>query len=463
VCVPLSLDDLCDVVREAAREGRRVRVLGSGFTWAGWVPTDDTLVFCERLDRIEIDRSDPEHPAVWADCGATNRQINAALAAEGLQLPWNVVLETVRVAGIVSVGTHGSGKDTATMGDLVLALDVIDATGARRILSEETIGAEAMAAARVGFGIFGVIARVRLRVEPKCHVLQVDRKMPIDAALSEMAQLVRTKDSVELFWFPFNDWVWVRTFERTARPRTARSHGLAFLASNFVQMLMCKAFAATARRAPGLVPWMMRQTSWMLSFEERVLPLTDAVHFRRWIEVMKCSCVEIGFKVDEQFANAREAFRAAARLVEAWAARGRYPLDLAVNLRFTGSSGALLSPCYGPGITCFIEALCMGRTADWEPFTTELCGEWMADPTALPHWAKEFEHVPGLPQVARARLGERRERFCAAWRATGVDPGGLFVNGLVQRMFMEEDEEGPIARRAAEILRAGGPSGEAIP
>jgi hypothetical protein len=78
----------------------------------------------------------------------------------------------------------------------------------------------------------------------------------------------------------------------------------------------------------------------------------------------------------------------------------------------------------------------MGRNADWEPFTAELCTAWMTDPTALPHWAKEFEHVPGLPEVARERLGERRERFCAAWRATGVDPQGLFVNGLVQRMFM---------------------------
>src|SRR6185436_18692333 len=105
------------------------------------------LVFCERLCGVEIDLGDPEQPAAWVECGTTNRQLNSALAAAGFQVPWNVVLETVRVAGIVSVGTHGSGRETATMGDLVLALDVIDATGERRILSEETVGAEAMAAA----------------------------------------------------------------------------------------------------------------------------------------------------------------------------------------------------------------------------------------------------------------------------------------------------------------------------
>jgi hypothetical protein len=60
----------------------------------------------------------------------------------------------------------------------------------------------------------------------------------------------------------------------------------------------------------------------------------------------------------------------------------------------------------------------------------------MSDPTALPHWAKEFEHVPGLSETARERLGDRRTRFCAAWRATGVDPEGVFVNPLVQRVFL---------------------------
>ena len=119
---------------------------------------------------------------------------------------------------------------------------------------------------------------------------------------------------------------------------------------------------------------MLRRTSWALSFQERVLPLSEAVHFRRWIEVLKCSCVEVGFKADADLANARAAFRAAVSLVEASAARSRYPIDLAVNMRFTGPSEALLSPCYGPGLTCFVEAQCMGRTPDWEAVSAELFG-----------------------------------------------------------------------------------------
>jgi len=116
ICVPLAIRDLSSVVQQASKEGRKIRMVAGGFSWSSMAATDDILVFCERLNRVEIER---DRKTVWAECGATNRQINQALAAKGLQLPWNVVLENVRIAGIVSMGTHGSGRDTGTISDLV--------------------------------------------------------------------------------------------------------------------------------------------------------------------------------------------------------------------------------------------------------------------------------------------------------------------------------------------------------
>ena len=222
-------------------------------------------------------------------------------------------------------------------------------------------------------------------------MLQIDRKVPLDAALAEVASLVRAKDSVELFWFPLNDWVWVRTLERTARPPTRRPYALASGAASFARMLLAVGFSAMARHAPPLVPWMRRRASWTLSFQERVLPLAEAVHFRRWIEAVKSSCIEIGFKADADLANARVAFRGTVSCVEAWAARSRYPIDLAVNLRFTGPSEALLSPSYGPGLTCFIEAARPwgGRPTPGRPSARSSSAPGCADhDPRSPHWAK---------------------------------------------------------------------------
>jgi FAD/FMN-containing dehydrogenase len=68
----------------------------------------------------------------------TNRQLNRELKRFELCMPWNVVLENVRVAGIASTGTHGTGRNTATVGDLVEAFEVVDSTGQLRVLSEQT-------------------------------------------------------------------------------------------------------------------------------------------------------------------------------------------------------------------------------------------------------------------------------------------------------------------------------------
>jgi len=57
------------------------------------------------------------------------------------------------------------------------------------------------------------------------------------------------------------------------------------------------------------------------------------------------------------------------------------------------------------------------------------------EPGALPHWAKEFEHVPGIDALAQERLGARLTRFRAALKGTAIDPSGMFVNDLVRRVF----------------------------
>jgi hypothetical protein len=443
VCTPRSVEDLIEAVAEACARGQGVRVVASGFSWSSLVPTDDTLIFCERLDRVEVDLSDPARPAVWAEAGVTNRQLNRALARSGLCMPWNVVLETVRVAGIASTGTHGTGRMTATVGDLVEAFEVVDAGGKLRVLSEETVGAEIMSAARLGLGLFGVIARVRLRVVPLHRVRQTDLRLPVRAVLDRLAELVHAHDSVELYWFPFNTDLWMRTIDRTDAARTFHGHGAWFRAQNFLQngWLVVSSWLVS-RLAPGLTPALLRLAMRFLPFRERVLDLPESHHYHHWIEMMPAGCLEVGFKADASFANVRRAWEAAERLVEAYARRGLYPLNVTLNVRFIGSSGALLTPAYGDGTTCYVEIMWMGRPEGWAEFSSELCRAWLSAPGALPHWSKEFEHVEGVVPIMRANLGDRRGRFLAALARSGVDPDLRFSNALLRRVLLDEPPAG---------------------
>jgi hypothetical protein len=174
-----------------------------------------------------------------------------------------------------------------------------------------------------------------------------------------------------------------------------------------------------------------------MSFRDRVLGQADAQHCRRWLELFRCRCVEVAFKLDGNADRLRQAWAAMQELVDEYAARGLYPLNVAVNARFIGSSDALLSPAFGPGVTCYIEALSAEPTEGWNEFSAELAARWLAIPGALPHWAKEFEHVPGIAGIARERLGERLERFRGALERTGTDPNGMFVNPLLGRLLLD--------------------------
>jgi hypothetical protein len=439
VCMPQSIEDLADAVREAHARGLRVRVVASGFSWSSLVPSDDALIFCGRLDRITVDMSDPSRPLVWAEAGATNRQLNRELERFGLCMPWNVVLENVRVAGIVSSGTHGTGRVTATVGDLAEAFEVVDSEGRLRVLSEETVGTEVMSAARMGLGLFGVIARIKLRVVPIYRVRQTDHRLPVRAVLDQLSELVHAHDSVELYWFPFNRDLWMRTIDRTDAPRTFHGHGFWFKTQNFLQNAWLVVSSKLVMSfAPGLTPALLRFGFRMLPFRTRVLNLPESHHYHHWIEMMPCGCMEVGFKADPDNANMRRAWEATERLVEEYASRGLYPLNLTLNVRFIGSSGALLTPAYGEGITGYVEIMWMGRPKGWEEFTSDLCREWLRVPGALPHWSKEFEHVKGVVPIMRANLGDRCGRFLDALAQSGVDPERGFFNPLLRRVLLDE-------------------------
>jgi hypothetical protein len=437
--VPETVEDLQAAVKGARERGQKVRVVASGFSWTSLVPSDDTLIFCERLDRITIDTSDPAHPSVWAEAGVTNRQLNQELARAGLSVPWNVVLETVRVAGLVTVGTHGTGKATSTVGDLVLAMEVVDAEGRLRVLSDETVGEEVMSAARLGFGLFGVIARVHLKVVPLERVRQTDARLPAREVLAGLVDLIRAHDSVELYWFPFNSDVWIRTIDRTEEPRTKRGHGFWFRAQNLFQNSWLVALSwFVVRCAPWLTPALLWAGIRMLPFKTRVLNLPESHHYHHWIEMMRCGCMEVGFKADPDCANVVRAWEATERLVAKYRDKSLYPLNLTLNVRFIGRSTALLTPAYGEGLTCYVEVMWRGRPTGWAEFTSELCREWLTIPGALPHWSKEFEHVEGVVPIIREHLGDRLPRFLAALRESGIDPDRRFWNSFVRRVLTDE-------------------------
>src|SRR5262249_40233574 len=158
--------------------------------------TNDILVITHRLDKVTVHLHNKQRPLLIAEAGATNHQMNDVLQQHGLTLPFNVVLESVRIGGLVATGSHGSGWETPTLSDLVEAIEIVNAAGDLVCYRAATHGPEIMNAVRLSLGLFGIIYRVHLRVEPNYRVHQCDTRVPLDAMRSQIAELAPRHEAV---------------------------------------------------------------------------------------------------------------------------------------------------------------------------------------------------------------------------------------------------------------------------
>lgn len=437
IFVPQSREDLVEIVHVAREQGKKIRVCGESHSFSALVPTDDFLVDVRHLRRVQVERHHPDGPRVRMESGATVAEVDMALQTAGLVIPTNVVLSSVRYGGLIATGCHGSGLHQPPLSDFVLAMEVVDGRGQVRTLSDETIGSEAMDAARLGFGLFGIIHSITMRVEPIFNVHHVDEtRASVDDTLHNLKQIVTTHDYCDLYWFPFSAGVWLKTYHRTHRPVTvgrlrAQSERKFQHAGMRVGQRVCRWLVQHPRHTPTICNLL----SQFIPSRDAVEPVLGGIHFQTAIEFMHARNMEVGFELDADFANVQRGWRIAVDLVSRYARKGRWPLNLALNARFLGNSRSLLSPCHGRKHTCFMEIMSFRDTPGWDDFVAELGAAWLTLPGAAPHWPKEFEQIPGVFESIAARYGQNLRRFAQIRKDLDIDPDNLFVNRLTRRIL----------------------------
>lgn len=435
---PRNGEELAEIVRFARENGKKIRAVGTGHSWSALVPTDEILVYVQQLNRVQIDLADPDHPRVIVEAGATVKEVNTVLEKHGYALPFNVVLESVRFGGLISTGSHGSGWNHQTLSDLVHSIELVTAFGELCKFERGRDSDEVMSAVCLSLGMFGLIYRITLNVKKSWTVRIRDQRMKITDVLSNLPDWVPQHDNMDVFWWPFSDRFWIKQWdpcagEVEARPRYDRVD----ITRSAVEMRVYQRTLELMRRFPRLTP----RISPLLfevtpSNRDKVVDIVEAIHYRRSIEVTRLGCVEVAFKISPDFDNVKWAIQVVLDMTKAYAARRQYPINVTLNVRFIHNSDCLLSPAYGEGHTCYIEILSRTDQPAWERFSAEVAREWLTLPQALPHWAKEYQHIPGVIDHIRKQLGSNIERFNAIKRELGVDPDHCFVNDTLRPIFL---------------------------
>jgi hypothetical protein len=257
--------------------------------------------------------------------------------------------------------------------------------------------------------------------------------------LENLQDYVLSHENLDLFWWPFCDQFWVKSWQTveatpTAQPR--RSPGDKVVAGSTSQLHLASLRLLTTfpKLTPRVCQWTFRATP---SVRDEIVHVVEAIHYRRAIEVAKMGCVEVAFKIDPDFENVKWAIQVVFEQVKAYAARGQYPMNVVMNVRFIHNSHCWLSPAFGEGHTCYIEILSRTNPAHWQRFSGEVALAWLTLPQARPHWAKEYRHIPGVIEHLKSNFGENILRFNQIKERLQIDPSHLFVNDALKEIFFK--------------------------
>jgi L-gulono-1,4-lactone dehydrogenase len=411
---PRSIEELSAALRRAAADGLRVKAVGSGHSFTGVAVTDGVQI---RLDALDAPVGiDARTGLVTVEAGMTLHRLNAVLDAHGLAMTNLGDIDRQTVAGAVSTGTHGTGRDSASLAAQLHALELVTADGSvvRCSAAERP---ELFAAARIGLGALGVISRVTLRCEPAFVLRAVEAPMPLDRVLSRLGEFMTDNEHFEFYWFPHTDRTLTKRNNRLparVRPRPL-GRVRAWLEDEFLSNTVFERVNRLGTAFPGLIPKLNAVSSRALSARtystasHRVFTAPRRVVFR-----------------ELEYAVPRAALPGVLAEVRRWLDRSGERVPFPAEIRFAPADDIWLSTAYGRD-SAYLAVHQYHRLPHERYFRA--VAEIADAAGGRPHWGK-------LHWLDAAALRARYPRFEDFRRLRAeLDPAGRFANPYLDRVL----------------------------
>ena len=188
VLTPRAVADVQAAVRSAAAEGTAVSLCGSRHAMGGQQFGADTLLIDLR-SLNQVGALDAERGTIQVDAGVEWPALVAALVdrQRGRPRQWGIAqkqtgADRLTIGGALSANAHGRGLNmTPLVGDIE-AFELVDAKGERRRCSR-TENRDLFQLAIGGYGLFGVITSVTLRLTPRRKIRRIVEVRSVDGLM----------------------------------------------------------------------------------------------------------------------------------------------------------------------------------------------------------------------------------------------------------------------------------------
>ena len=407
---PRDASEARKIVYDAANEGRRVKVVGSGHSFTAAAVADDVLIDVARM--CEVGTVDPATGEVEVGAGVTIADLNRALAKQGWALANLGDIAYQTIAGAISTSTHGTGVGLTGIAGQVCAISLVDGSGGEHRI--ESHDGAVFRAAQVGVGALGLITSVRLRVTPSFVLESRESPMRFERIISDLDDLVSANEHFEFFWIPHTEWTLTKRNNRTDGPAQPMRPMRQWWQKSFLENTAFGLVCRLGRARPSLIPRLAT-----------ALPSSGQVTYSNASHEVFASQRRVRF-VEMEYSIPRPACAEALGRIKRMIEERGFRVSFPVEVRFTAGDDATLSTAHGRE-SAYI-AVHMFKGTPFEEYFREV-EAIMADYSGRPHWGK----MHFLDSEALADLYPKWDEFQTVRRT--LDPAGVFANRYTERIF----------------------------
>ncbi|MEW2387201.1 D-arabinono-1,4-lactone oxidase [Streptomyces venezuelae] len=409
---PASVDELAAALRRAKEDGLKAKPVGTGHSFTPVASTDGLLIRPDLLTGIRaVDRA---AGTVTVEAGTPLKRLNAALAREGLSLTNMGDIMEQTVSGAVSTGTHGTGRDSASVAAQIVGLELVTADGSVLTCSADE-NPDVFAAARVGLGALGVITAITFAVEPVFFLTAREEPMAFDKVTDDFDALVTENEHFEFYWFPHTGNCNTKRNNRSPGPAAPPGKVSAFVEDELLSNGLFQVVNSVGRAFPTTIPGIAKISSKALSART----YTD-IPYKVFTSPRRVRFMEM------EYAVPREALVPALRELKAMVDRSRLRISFPVEVRTAPADDITLSTASGRE-TAYI-AVHMYRGTPYQAYFAAAERIFTAH-EGRPHWGKMHTRDAAYFSEKYPRFGE----FTAL--RDRLDPDRMFGNDYLRRVL----------------------------
>ncbi len=409
---PASVEELSAAIRRAAEDGLKVKAVGSGHSFTSIAATDGVLIRPQLLTGIRnIDR---DAMTVTVEAGTPLKRLNLALAREGLSLTNMGDIMEQTVSGATSTGTHGTGRDSASIAAQIKGLELVTADGSVLTCSEKE-NPEVFAAARIGLGALGIVTAITFAVEPLFLLSAREEPMPFDRVLADFDELWAENEHFEFYWFPHTGNTSTKRNNRSAGPEKPVSQLQGWFEDEFLSNGVFQVAQWVGRAVPATIPAIAQVSSKALSART----YTD-IPYKVFTSPRRVRFVEM------EYAVPREAVVETLRELKTMIDRSGLRVSFPVEVRTAPADDITLSTASGRDSTYI--AVHMVKGTPFQRYFTA-AERILTAHEGRPHWGKVHTRDAEYLAQVYPRFGE----FTAL--RDRLDPERRFQNDYLRRVL----------------------------